>query len=137
MHEKLMHLKENLMEQLSEFGESSKIPVGSVDLMYKTAETLKDVCKILKMDEEEGEYSRAYGRDAMGPQGSYRGGSYADDGASYRRDRMGRYSREDGYSRTEDKSEELHEVVNKLRRMAKDLPQPTQRAIQDFTEMVG
>ncbi len=52
-----------------------------------------------------------------------------------RRDSMGRYSR-DGYSNAE-KEDELHEIVNQLRSMAKDLPQPTQRAIQNFTDMVG
>ena len=52
-----------------------------------------------------------------------------------RRDSMGRYSREDGYSRADE--DELHDIVNQLRAMAKDLPQPTQRAIQNFTEMVG
>ena len=49
---------------------------------------------------------------------------------------MGRYSR-DGYSRAEEKEDELHDIVDQLRSMAKDLPQPTQRAIQNFTDMVG
>lgn len=139
MHD-IKKLKEMLMEELAEYGKGKELTMGSLDMVDKLAHATKNLCKIVESGEEE-EYSRA---DGMGGEGSYRGmyrgsyrGSYADEGGSYRRrrDSMGRYSR-DGYSRDE-KEDELHEIVNQLRSMAKDLPQPTQRAIQNFTDMVG
>ena len=47
---------------------------------------------------------------------------------------------EDAYemiARAEEKEDELHDIVDQLRSVVKDLPQPTQRAIQNFTDMVG
>lgn len=136
MHD-IKKLKEMLMEELAEYGKGKELTMGSLDMVDKLAHATKNLCKIVESGEEE-EYSRA---DGMGSYrmrgGSYRG-SYADEGGSYRRrrDSMGRYSRE-GYSRAEEKEDELHDIVDQLRSMAKDLPQPTQRAIQNFTDMVG
>ncbi len=140
MHD-IKKLKEMLMEELAEYGKGKELTMGSLDMVDKLAHATKNLCKIVESGEGE-EYSRA---DGMGGEGSYRGmyrgsyrGSYADEGGSYRRrrDSMGRYSR-DGYSRAEEKEDELHDIVDQLRSMAKDLPQPTQRAIQNFTDMVG
>ena len=138
MHD-IEKLKEMLLEELSGYGQGKSLTTGSLDTVDKLAHTVKNLCKICESAEEE-EYSRADGSMADGSyRGSYRmRGSYADEGGSYRRRRnsMGRYSREDGYSR-EEKEDELHEIVNQLRSIAKDMPTPTQRAIQNFTEMVG
>lgn len=136
MHD-LYKLKDMLLEELKSYGQGKELSTGSLEMVDKLAHTVKNLCKICESAEEEEEYSRA--------DGSYRGGSYrmrgsyADEGGSYRRrrDSMGRYSREGGYSRADEKEEELHDIVNQLRSMAKDMPQPTQRAIQSFTEMVG
>ena len=134
MHD-LYKLKDMLLEELKSYGQGKELSTGSLEMVDKLAHTVKNLCKICESAEEEEEYSRADGRG-----GSYRmRGSYADEGGSYRRrrDSMGRYSREGGYSRAEEKEDELHDIVNQLRAMAKDMPQPTQRAIQSFTEMVG
>jgi hypothetical protein len=134
MHD-LYKLKDMLMEELKSYGQGKELNTGSLEMVDKLAHTVKNLCKICESAEEEEEYSRADGRG-----GSYRmRGSYADEGGSYRRrrDSMGRYSREGGYSRAEEKEDELHDIVNQLRAMAKDMPQPTQRAIQSFTDMVG
>jgi hypothetical protein len=134
MHD-LYKLKDMLLEELKSYGQGKELSTGSLEMVDKLAHTVKNLCKICESAEEEDEYSRADGRG-----GSYRmRGSYADEGGSYRRrrDSIGRYSREGGYSRAEEKEDELHDIVNQLRSMAKDMPQPTQRAIQSFTEMVG
>jgi len=134
MHD-LYKLKDMLLEELKSYGQGKELSTGSLEMVDKLAHTVKNLCKICESAEEEEEYSRADGRG-----GSYRmRGSYADEGGSYRRrrDSMGRYSREGGYSRADEKEDELHDIVNQLRSMAKDMPQPTQRAIQSFTEMVG
>lgn len=135
MHD-IKKLKEMLMEELAEYGKGKELTMGSLDMVDKLAHACKNLCKIVESGEED-EYSRADGMGSYRMRGSYRG-SYADEGGSYRRrrDSMGRYSR-DGYSRAEEKEDELHDIVDQLRSMAKDLPQPTQRAIQNFTDMVG
>lgn len=139
MHD-IMKLKEKLMDELSTYGQGEKLSTGSLDMVDKLAHAVKNLCKIVESGEEE-EYSRADGGSMNG--GSYRGsyrmrGSYADEGGSYRRrrDSMGRYSRDDGYSRAEEKKDELHDIVDQLRAMAKEMPQHTQRAIQEFAESV-
>ncbi len=143
MHD-IKKLKEMLMEELAEYGKGKELTMGSLDMVDKLAHATKNLCKIIESGEEE-EYSSAEGGSSRGSyrgsyrgssRGSYEGGSY--EGGSYRRrrDSMGRYSR-DGYSRAEEKEDELHDIVDQLRSMAKDLPQPTQRAIQNFTDMVG
>ncbi len=137
MHD-LKKLKDMLLEELSGFGQGKELTTGSIDLVDKLAHTVKNLCKIIESADDEESSERSM-RGSY--RGSYRmGGSYADEGGSYtdgsyrrRRDSMGRYSR-DGYSRAND--EELHEIVDQLRSMAKDLPQPTQRAIQQFAETV-
>lgn len=141
MNENLMKLKKMLCKELEEYGGSgNKLSAGTLDVVDKLAHACKNVCKIIESEDEmgysrEGSYRRSYA------DGSYDDGmrSY-DDGMSRRgsyrrrRDSMGRYS-SDGYSRTSD-NEELHDLVDQLRAMAKDLPQHTQRAIQEFAESV-
>ena len=65
---------------------------------------------LLKADEmSDGEYSYAY-RDPMYGRGGMRGGRYSY--ARTRRDSMGRYSRDGGYSMgTEEMVKELHELM--------------------------
>lgn len=73
--------------------------------------------------------------------GSYRGGSYAgggQGGGSYargrgrnaRRDSMGRYSSEGGYSR----ADEMEDMVESIRGMMQELPQEVQRDAQRFVQ---
>jgi len=146
MNENLMKLKKMLCKELEEYGGSgNKLSAGTLDVVDKLAHCCKNVCKIIESEDEmeyscAGSYRRSYA-DGMG--GSYddgMGGSYADGMSrrgSYRRrrDSMGRYSSDGGYSRTSDNAE-LHELVDQLRAMSKDFPQHTQRAIQEFAESV-
>lgn len=147
MNENLMKLKKMLCKELEEYGSSgNKLSAGTLDVVDKLAHACKNVCKIIESEDEMGyspadggSYRRSY---ADGVSGMYDDGmrSY-DDGMSRRgsyrrrRDSMGRYSSQGGYSRTSD-NEELHDLVDQLRAMAKDLPQHTQRAIQEFAESV-
>lgn len=142
MNENLMHLKKMLCKELEEYGSSgNKLSAGTLDVVDKLAHACKNVCKIMESEDEmdSGSYRRSY---ADGMSRMYDDGmrSY-DDGMSRRgsyrrrRDSMGRYSSEGGYSRTSDNAE-LHELVDQLRAMSKDLPQHTQRAIQEFAESV-
>lgn len=101
-----MHkIKEMLMKELKEYENKRELSPGSLDVIHKLTDTVKNIDKIMML-EEEGGYSEA---GYMGG-GSYRGGSSYDMGESYarggvRRDSRGRYSREgggysmEGYSR--------------------------------------
>lgn len=128
MH-KLYDLKEMLCEELKEYGTKEKLDVGGLEVVDKLAHAIKNIDKIIEKYEEE-EYSNAmgggsyegsyeggggsYGSYARGGRGGGGGGRSNAGGGSYggsyargrgrnaRRDSMGRYSREGGYSRAED-----------------------------------
>lgn len=62
--------------------------------------------------EEDGDYSNEY-REGMSNRMSYRGGMSNARGRNARRDSMGRYSREDGYSRAESEfKERLEDAID-------------------------
>lgn len=111
-------MKANLQKELS---------AGTLDVVDKLSHAIKNLCKIIEMKEEESEYSGDYrggmmrpymggvayardGRDARDG-GSYRGGSYAR-GRNAKRDSMGRYSSEIGYSRDgEDLARQIRDLM--------------------------
>lgn len=101
-----MHkIKEMLMNELYEYEEKAKrmtggkISTSELDKIHKLTDTVKNICKIDALDGEEG-----YSEDGhyMG-EGRIYGTSYARGrGRNARRDSMGRYSRDDGYSENYD-----------------------------------
>ncbi|MBO7670063.1 MAG: hypothetical protein J6S60_05690 [Oscillospiraceae bacterium] len=135
MHE-IYELKEMLMKELEEYGRKRDMSTGTLEVVDKLAHTIKNLCKIIEAAEEEEEgYSGrggsyrggsygSYARGGRGGQGggSYRGGSY--EGGSYargrgrnaRRDSMGRYSSEQGYSR------DAAEMADQLRELMEQAP---------------
>ena len=141
MHE-IYELKEMLMKELEEYGRKKDMSTGSLEVVDKLAHTIKNLCKIIEAAEEEEEgYSGrggsyrggSYGSYARGGRqgggsyrgGSYRGGSYEGGmGGSYargrgrnaRRDSMGRYSSEQGYSR------DAAEMADQLRELMEQAP---------------
>lgn len=97
----LEKLKETLCEELDKFAKSGDVTVNSLEKIHKLTDTIKNIDKIMMLEEEEG-YSEASG----GRGGSYmHGSSYDDDmmyserrgrGRNAKRDSMGRYSSEGG-----------------------------------------
>ena len=83
----LYELKESLLDELKDYGKKD-MTGGNLEIIDKLTHTIKNLCKII----EDGEYSNWDGT------------------RSYRRDSMGRYSRE-GYSR-HDLSDKLRELMN-------------------------
>lgn len=141
-----MHkIKKALMDELYEYEEKMKksgsnISGAELEKIHKLTDTIKNICKIDMLEEEDG-----YSQDGryMG-EGRIYGTSYDDDysmargrGRNARRDSMGRYSSDDdysmdggmsntrggrggrGYSR-DDAREMLIEKAEKLMPMAKD-----------------
>ena len=80
----LYELKEKLVDELKDYGKRD-ISNGSLDMIDKLAHAAKNVCKII--DESDDGSSGYYSRTGR----MYDGRSF---GNSYRRDSMGRYSRE-------------------------------------------
>ena len=97
----LEKLKEALCEELDKFAKSGDVTVNSLEKIHKLTDTIKNIDKIMALEESEG-YSEARG----GRGGSYmHGSSYDDDmmyserrgrGRNAKRDSMGRYSSEGG-----------------------------------------
>lgn len=125
MHE-IYELKEKLMKELEEYGRKGEMSTGGLEVVDKLAHTIKNLCKIIELAEEEEEYSMAggssYARGGNGGGRSYRGGGSYYDGNSMRsyargrgrnakRDSMGRYSSA-GYSYgNEDMVEQLESLM--------------------------
>lgn len=140
MHE-IYELKEMLMKELEEYGRKGELTGGSLEIVDKLAHAIKNLCKIIEAEEGD-EYSMAGGGSYRGGgsnrggsnRGSYRGGgsnrggSYEGSYARRRRDSMGRYSREGGYSREGD----VEEIVESIREMMQELPPEIQREAQQF-----
>lgn len=152
MHEYIQDLHELCETIAREIGEANekiraaggKLSGSDVEYVDKLTHTLKSIkATIAMMEDEDGEYSGNYpdgGSYARGGRGGNRGGSY-NMGGSYargrgrnaRRDSMGRYSSERGYSRDGDMVEELRELMSD----AKDerTRQEFQRFIQKIESM--
>ena len=95
----LEKLKEALCEELDKFGKSGDITVNSLEKIHKLTDTIKNIDKIMML-EDEGGSSEGY----MG-NGMMHGNSYARGRRYAKRDSMGRYSKDGGYSEDDDYSE--------------------------------
>lgn len=93
-----MHkIRQMLMDELEKYEKKTDLSMGSLEVIHKITDTIKNIDKIEML--EEGGYSEDGGWEARG---MYRDGvSYNEGGSSYarrKRDSMGRYSRDGGYS---------------------------------------
>lgn len=137
----LHELCETISREIGEANEKirnagGKLSPGDVDYIDKLTHTLKSIKATIAMveaEDEDGYSNRSY-PDMGGSYrysregGSYRGGSYAR-GRNARRDSMGRYSRERGYSRDEGMAEEL-------RGLMQEAPEHIKRDLQRVVEKI-
>lgn len=104
---------------------------SDLDQLDKLTHSMASIKKMMKM-EEDGEYSGRYpywmgGAYADGNGGMSNGGSYARGRTNARRDSMGRYSGERGYSR--------NDLSDKMRELMEDAPdERTRREIQQMID---
>lgn len=120
-------IKQMLCKELKDYAHKGELSAGSLDVLHKLTDTIKNIDKIEML--EEGGYSRRGSYDGGGSYDSYgdedsyrrgysrdRGGSYDDDGGdSYRRG----YSRASGKEQMIRKMEEmLHHVDDEDQRRA-------------------
>ena len=106
-------------------GAGGKLSAGDADYIDRLTHTLKSVKAVIKMDEEaemdDGYSERGYSRNGYSMR--YDGGSYGPGrgrGSNARRDSMGRYSSNYGYSGGGD-------MVEELRSLMQDAPDETTR----------
>lgn len=144
MHE-LYELKEKLIKELADYSENGKFSEDDAENIKNLSGAIDHLCNII-MDYED-EYSNAGGSYARGGggggnrgggrsreggrsyEGSYEGGSYARGrGRGARRDSMGRYSREQGYSR----AEAMDDMADDIRAAMPTLPEDLKRDAQRF-----
>ena len=131
MHE-LYELKEMLCKELEEYWQKGELTAGSLEVVDKLANTIKNLCKIIDMCED-GEYSsrEGYYEDGMG--GSYaRGGYHARGGRGNRggnrgANQYGSYARGGGYSRDGGMIEDLRELMRDA---------PDERTRQEFQKFI-
>ena len=129
MHE-LLEMRERYKKELKHYKPTGeRISMGDLEIANKLSDTIKNIDKIMMLEDEEGGYSQA---------GEMRGGmkngiyyKQNDGGNSHRRQRRdshGRYSREGGYS-YDDGMEELHELLDEMMETADER---TKAAIKRF-----
>lgn len=100
---KLYELKDTLCNQLEEYA-GKELTAGTLDVVDKLSHTIKNLDKIIDRYENEESSYDSYGtyRGTYGRNRSYARGR--------KRDSMGRYSSEDGYSN--DMMADLRELMN-------------------------
>lgn len=119
-------------------GAGGKLSAGDADYIDKLTHILKSVKGVIKMEEEaemddgysERMYSRGYDRGSY--RGSYGDGSYGRGRMNARRDSMGRYSSNDGYSRGGNMVDELRELM--MEAPDQETRQEMQRLIQKMEQ---
>jgi len=139
--ETLYELCETLDRELQEANEKirkagGKLNAGDVDYIDKLTHSLKSVKTTIAMmeAEDDGGYSNRDGSSMRG--GRYNGMSYeggmsrASGRQNARRDSMGRYSREGGYSYAED----MEVTKNEIRELAMKMPDEHRRKIERALE---
>ena len=131
MHD-LHELKEKLLKELEEYGGNAKFSKEDVETIKYMASAIDHICNIAEDDGYSGYYPMMRGAYADGNMnGSYnRGGSYRGSYAgrrNARRDSMGRYSGERGYSRDGGMVEELRDLMEEA---------PDERTKQEFQRFI-
>lgn len=143
MHKLIEYACEELEQLEKKVAKSDNLSAAEIEYAAKLASMKKDLLKGEKLYEEMDEYSNAMGGGsytrggsyARGRQtttqggGSYEGGSYARGrGRNARRDSMGRYASEGGYSRND-------EMIAELRELMQDAPdEQTRQEFQRFIQ---
>lgn len=127
--ERMHELKKRFEKELEQYMHmGDKITMGELETIHKLTDTIKNIDKIMMLEEEDGGYSQA--GEMRG--GMNRGGNMMPGGGySYRRQRRdsrGRYSRDGGYS-YDDGMEELHELLDEMMETADER---TKAAIKRF-----
>ena len=127
--ERLYHnVKELLHKEISKIVEKGSLTPQELENLYKAIDVLKDICEITSMEDDGGYSERGYSMWGPNHDRYYDIHAYRNDGNSYRRNTMGRYSRTDAkehmidglYSMMNDASSEaergaIQDCINRLK----------------------
>lgn len=112
----MQELKEMLCKEIDKIAKKGELSAGSLETVHKLTDTVKNIDKIMALEEdggysERGEYSMP--RDSRGRYSreggmDMRGYAYDDGGSSYAR--RGEHYARDRYSRDDGKDHMLHEL---------------------------
>lgn len=149
MDMKAMHdLREMLCRELDKIAKKGELTAGGLEMTHKLTDTIKNIDKIMMLEEEDGGYSER--RDSMGrySRDDGRHSRNYDDGSSYRSRRgthyvRGHYSRDDGmgggmremrgrYSRGDGKDQMLHELGEMMEDADENQRHILERAMQEI-----
>lgn len=100
-------LKKLMCEELKSYENVSKVNEVILNDVWKLTDTIKNLDKI-KLLEEGGSHNSYGSYDSYDEESSYRIGR----GAGAKRDSMGRYSRESGYSEAEERSRDMSYMIS-------------------------
>lgn len=119
---------EECRDNLTQTKDMSVTDIEIVDKLTHSLKCIKACIAMIEAEEDDGgaserSYRRSYRRSRNG--GSYDGGSY-EGGTSGRRNRMGRYSREGGYSG--------HEGVEDILMDVREMPESERRKLKAALE---
>lgn len=126
MHE-LYEMRDNLLDELKGYSRKEDLNVDSLEVIEAISTTVKNLDKII--DREEGGYSNGYAPYSYDDR-RMNNNSYARGRGTYaKRDSMGRYSSNYGYSRNNDG------MITELSEMAMSMPdERTRQQIQSVIE---
>lgn len=106
---KLQSLSDKLMNELKGFADKSAYSPSDIETIRNLISSVNKICEYTDAKAEKEEYSNRMSYDNA--YNSYDGGSYARGRMRAKRDSMGRYSREYGYSRTDEIAGKLYEAM--------------------------
>lgn len=134
LHELCEHISNELKRCNNRITDASgEMSVSDVDYLNKLTHSLKSIETVIAMKEaEDGGYSGRYSYDDGNGGRSYDGGnSYARGRrGNVRRDSMGRYSREGGYSYHDG----MEDIMQDLRGMMGQMPEEKRREVERFLD---
>jgi len=121
-------IKDMLCDELEEIAKKKELTSSNLDVLDKAVDIIKDIDTINAMEQEYGSegYSNGYSNGYYSRYPYYMydgemGNSYARGrGANAKRDSMGRYSRDDGYSMNDGYSRDTKEELRMMMDRAKD-----------------
>lgn len=130
MHKIIEYIDREMKEYEDKISRGSELSYKDIEWLKNLAETKKAILTNRAMEDEDGGYSERYSRDdgrtthgRMYYGGSYPRYSYA------KRDSMGRYSRDGGYSYADAKSD----MIAELKELARKAPDDkTKQEIEHF-----
>lgn len=128
--ETLYNLCEVIERELDDCNEKirkagGKLSAGDIDYLDKLTHAMKSIKTTLAMMEAEDGYSNRGGY----PWNGYNGSSYAGR-RNARRDSMGRYSRNGGYSY----ADSMDSMLDEMRGMMGEMPEEKRREVQRFVD---